>query len=92
MADELNDLVRKLQDELAQTPRLGKTVAESLEKLAVEIHKKVAERSDSTASEATGDASLSGQVQSMVENFETQHPRLTQLLSVISERLADMGI
>jgi hypothetical protein len=92
MAEELIDLVRKLQVELAETPRLGKAAAESLEKLAVEIHQKVAARSDSSTSEATGEASLSGQVQSMVDNFEMQHPRLTQILSVISERLADMGI
>lgn len=36
--------------------------------------------------------SLSERIQEFVEDFEVQHPQLTSNLSLIAERLADMGI
>ncbi|MCU0709843.1 MAG: DUF4404 family protein [Pirellula sp.] len=38
------------------------------------------------------DASLSSRVNQVIEDFEAHHPQLTRTLSMIAERLADMGI
>ncbi|MFN7292796.1 MAG: DUF4404 family protein [Pirellula sp.] len=36
--------------------------------------------------------SLSKRLEGLVDEFEIQHPRLTNIVSQIAERLADMGI
>ncbi|MFO0011593.1 MAG: DUF4404 family protein [Planctomycetota bacterium] len=95
MTDDLNDLVRRLRAELMENPRFDGATAESLERLAAEIHGAIGGRAGDGASvqdEINDAGSLSGRVRGYIEQFEADHPQLTQTLSVLAERLADMGI
>lgn len=45
-----------------------------------------------TETETAERDSLSGRVTALVEDFETSHPKLAEILSSVSETLANLGI
>lgn len=92
--EELVTTLARLHQELAQTDKLDEQSIRSLQMLAKDIQS-VLERSAQTV--ASGDVhpaetTLSGRIRGMIEDFEVQHPQLSQTLSIIAERLSDMGI
>lgn len=97
MSEGLGEILKRLHSELSGQPRLDPGTVESLRVLAADIERALAAQSqppqpsgpDSTPSP---DESLSSRVTGLLEDFEAHHPQLTKTLSMIAERLADMGI
>ena len=91
MAGELNEAINKLHQELVEHPRLDASKMESLKALIADIQQVIDNQSGEQPGSAAG-VTLSSRIQSCVEEFEATYPKLTQTLSMIAERLADMGI
>jgi hypothetical protein len=96
MTNGLAEVLKRLHEELSEHPRLDTGTVESLKALATEIQLAIdsqahGDESESSEDELT-DERLSSRVQQAIEDFEAQHPQLTKTLSMIAERLADMGI
>jgi hypothetical protein len=91
MADELSDAMNKLHQELVEHPRLDASKIESLKALMADIQQVIDEQSSEQLG-ASDSGTLSSRIQDYVEEFEASYPKLTQTLSMIAERLADMGI
>jgi len=91
MADELSDAMNKLHQELVEHPRLDASKIQSLKALMADIQQVIDEQSGERPG-ASDSATLSTRIQDYVEEFEASYPKLTQTLSMIAERLADMGI
>jgi hypothetical protein len=90
MSDELSEAMGRLHQELAQNPQLDASKIESLRALASEIQHAIGEQE--TEASRLSEARFSSRIQEYIEALESQHPKLTQTLSMIAERLADMGI
>jgi hypothetical protein len=91
MSDELSEAMGRLHQELAQHPQLDASTVDSLKVLTSDIQRLIDEQAGKQPS--LSDAStLSSRIQEYVDEFESNHPQLTRTLSMIAERLADMGI
>jgi hypothetical protein len=91
MSDELLLYLRKLHEELSANPKLDSATIESLRVLSEDIRKVTQQGCEDEPSEE-GVQNITSQLGKYVEQFEVQHPKLTNILSTLAERLADMGI
>jgi len=103
MTDELAKTLRSLHELLAQKPKLDDASLEALQVLASDIDKVIerqTQRGEEDLEEGSGtdpedsasSDSLSDRVQAFIDDVEAHHPQLTKTLSMIAERLSDMGI
>jgi hypothetical protein len=97
MTEGLGEILKRLHSELSGQPRLDPGTVESLRVLAADIERALAAQPHAsntagTESAPIAEGSLSSRVASVLEDFEAHHPQLTKTLSMIAERLADMGI
>lgn len=91
---DLLQMLHELRDSLAHGQTLDANSKEALKGLAAEIQQVLDSTSTEDADEpATGESeSVTERIQAYVESLEAQHPALTRTLSMIAERLSDMGI
>ena len=80
-----------LRQNLAESTKIDETVAEKMRLLVDEIQLTLT-RSDSASHSGVTEPTLSDRLQEFIDDFQTHHPQLTSSLSLIAERLADMGI
>lgn len=76
---------------LADTPQIDEQTAEKMRLLIGEIQLVLA-RSTPSKDTPASHQSLTERVRELIADFEVHHPQLTSNLSIIAERLADMGI
>jgi hypothetical protein len=95
--EDLKQHLESLHKELQGSQALDPATLEALKLVAQDIRFRL-ESADENL-ESVGEAgvqsesqSLSKRLEGLVEEFEMQHPRLTNIVSQIVERLADMGI
>ena len=89
--EDLEQTLDSLHQNLAETPQIDEPTAAKMRLLIDEIQSALARSSpspDSTPPHHT----LTERVQELIADFEVNHPKLTSNLSLIAERLADMGI
>jgi hypothetical protein len=91
MPESIIDLVQQLHVALSEHPRLDPSTEEALGRLAKDIRDSLSAESGDNEESAASET-LSGRVLSFLESYEAQNPKVTQTLSMIAERLADMGI
>lgn len=84
----LNDILDSLHKQLASLPALTPQNIDELNAIVAEIQSTLEKQSPTTDHSPT----LSSRINLLVEDFEKNHPQLTQTLSILAERLADMGI
>jgi uncharacterized coiled-coil protein SlyX len=88
---DLEQLLDSLRQNLADNSAIDQQVAEKM-RLLVEDIQNTLKRSAATSAPESNNPLLAGRVQEFIDDFQTHHPRLTSNLSMIAERLADMGI
>lgn len=91
MNDPIHHPLKQLHEELLRQPSLDPETIAELRSLADDIQKLLARENPTPAPEGS-DENLSSRLQNLIEQFEAQHPQLTKTLSMIAERLSDMGI
>jgi ABC-type transporter Mla subunit MlaD len=84
----LHDILDSLHKQLASLPALTPQNIDDLKAIVTEIQSTLEKQSPTTDNSPT----LSSRLNLLVEDFEKNHPQLTQTLSTLAERLADMGI
>ena len=89
--DDLEQALDSLHQSLVDTPQIDEQTAVKMRLLIDEIQQTLS-RSTPLASSITSNSTLTQRVQGLISDFEVQHPKLTSNLSLIAERLADMGI
>jgi len=91
---DLLQMLHELRDSLAHGQTLDANSKEALKGLAAEIQQVLDSTSTEDADEPATDESesVTERIQAYVESLEAQHPALTRTLSMIAERLSDMGI
>jgi len=94
MADDLATTLMNLHKELSQNPKLEPKTLEALRLLVGDIQRVVDSQCGEDAEEPSqpSDQTLGERLTAIIEGFEKEHPQLTQTLSMVAERLADMGI
>ena len=91
MQNDLEMTLEALNKSLADTPKIDLETKEKLQALIAEIQLSLASAApvdDSIPEHET----LKQRMDKMIADFEVHHPQLTSNLSLIAERLADMGI
>ncbi len=88
---DLEQLLDSLRQNLADNSAIDEQVAEKM-RLLVEDIQNTLTRSAATSEPEANNPLLAGRVQEFIDDFQAHHPRLTSNLSMIAERLADMGI
>ena len=89
--DDLEATLDSLHQNLAESPQIDEQTAVKMRLLMDEIQLALA-RSAPTSDSSTSPQTLTERVKELIEDFEVHHPKLTANLSLIAERLADMGI
>ena len=89
--DNLEKSLESLHSSLGDSPLIDAEMANKLRLLIDEINAAIA-NSTPAGELPPSESTLTSRVQSFVDDFEMQHPKLTANLSLIAERLADMGI
>ena len=89
--DDLEKALDSIHQSLTGTPQIDEETAVKMRLIVDEIHQTLA-RSIPLAATDTTHSTLAKRVQGLISDFEVQHPSLTSSLSLIAERLADMGI
>jgi len=85
---ELNEALDALREELESGEQIGPDDREALVRAMQEIHEALGEAE--TAPAAGGP--LSNRISALIEGFETSHPKFAEILSSVSESLANLGI
>lgn len=88
--EQLKRALSALHQELEAGGELAEEDRAALLNAADEIRETLAGESAVPPSE--GDAPLSGRVSAMIEEFEATHPKFAEILSNVSEALANLGI
>jgi hypothetical protein len=88
MTDTLHEALSKLRASLSDPGLLDEQTRGQLGQLANEIEQALAQ----TKPESTQDTGLAERLRAWIEQLESEHPEWTQTLSMVAERLADMGI
>ena len=88
MTDALNEALLKLRASLADSSSLDEQTLGELAQLANDIEQALA-RAKPESSQDTG---LAERLRDWIEQLESEHPEWTRTLSMVAERLADMGI
>jgi hypothetical protein len=100
MRQELANTLQELHAELERSPQLDSDAVAALRALMQEIQQKTsqsedqetAKEEDEAPSEDSDSSEMLQRLQGMIEDFEAHHPQLTRTLSLVAERLSDMGI
>jgi hypothetical protein len=87
---QLNDALNALHRELESGREIATEDREALIQAALEIQQAL-DRADQQDA-PTEDGPLSGRIRSMIEKFETTHPRFAEILGSVSESLSNLGI
>ncbi len=82
--ERLDEAVRRLEEELQETPDLDPELRERLARVADEI--------DETLEENAGHEALGERIRELLLSLEASHPRLTALLDAVAQRLSSLGI
>ncbi len=90
-ANELTQWIDKLHQALSNGPSIDEEAAEKMRELLKDIESALDQRKD-PPSDSEASPSLTARVQSLLTDFEIQHPTLSSHLNAIAERLSDMGI
>jgi hypothetical protein len=88
--EDLKQHLQSLHAELQSSQAMDPATLEALRIVAEDI--RVHLESAGQAATTPPSQSLSKRLEGLVDEFEVQHPRLTNIVSQIAERLADMGI
>ena len=87
---QLNEALETLHSELEASEQLEdadrEALLETMREIQGALHRDDAER------EPTSGGSLSKRISALIEDFETSHPRFAEILSSVSESLANLGI
>jgi hypothetical protein len=86
----LNEALGALRQELESGEEIGPDDREALVRAMQEIHEALGEAK--TGDEAAPEGPLSGRISALIEDFETSHPKFAEILSSVSESLANLGI
>lgn len=86
---ELRDTLAKVQAELTSAKSVDDETRRMLTELTDDIER-LSEQSEEESAEQV--ESLGEQVQDMMLQFETEHPRLTNALNQVAAALANLGI
>jgi len=87
---ELKDALGALRQELDSGEQIGPDDREALVKAMQEIHEAL-DQAD-TGDEPAAGGPLSRRISALIEDFETSHPKFAEILSSVSESLANLGI
>ncbi|MCE2799247.1 MAG: DUF4404 family protein [Planctomycetaceae bacterium] len=88
MTDALNEALLKLRASLADPSSLDEQTLGELAQLANDIEQALEEAKP----ESLQDTGLAERLRDWIEQLESEHPEWTRTLSMVAERLADMGI
>ncbi len=95
-AEELRNRLQELHQTLADADQLDPETLASLKQVAGDIERLLEDSANASDEAPAGpvapDLDLRRDVQSLMLQFETQHPRLTEMLSRIANALANLGI
>lgn len=89
--EDLEQTLDSLHQNLADTPQIDEPTAAKMRLLIDEIQLALA-RTTPSPDATPAHQTLTERVQELISDFEVNHPKLTSNLSLIAERLADMGI
>jgi len=89
--DDLEATLDSLHQNLAESPQIDEQTAAKMRLLIDEIQLALA-RSTPSPDSSSSPQTLTERVKELISDFEVHHPKLTANLSLIAERLADMGI
>lgn len=95
MTDNLKQILNSLHQQLNNPTELNSDSIEALKAIASEIQSTLENYPSNPSLTSTTDPnsnSLTQRIETFIDDFENQHPQLTQTLSMLAERLADMGI
>ena len=87
---QLSEALETLHQELEASEQLEDADREALLQTMREIEEAL-HRDDAGSKPASG-GSLSRRISTLIEEFETSHPRFAEILSSVSESLANLGI
>jgi hypothetical protein len=87
---ELNEALGALRQELESADQIGPDDREALVQAMQEIHEALGEAE--TMDEPAAGGPLSKRISALIEDFETSHPKFAEILSSVSESLANLGI
>lgn len=88
MTDALHEALSKLRASLADPSSLDEQTLAELGQLANDIEQAL----DRTKHEPLHSTGISERLSDWIEQLEAEHPEWTRTLSMVAERLADMGI
>mgnify|MGYP001797142311 CR=1 FL=1 len=89
--DDLEATLDSLHQNLAESPQIDELTAAKMRLLIDEIQLALA-RSTPSSDSSSSPQTLTKRVKELISDFEVHHPKLTANLSLIAERLADLGI
>ena len=88
--DSLQSKLERIHESLATAEGLDESTVEAMKTVAADIQRIIDAPDESdTADELT---SIRQRVRDMVDEFETKHPHITEVLSQITDLLASIGI
>jgi hypothetical protein len=87
---ELNEALGALRQELESGDQIGPDDREALVQAMQEIHEALGE--PEAGDEPAAGGPLSRRISALIEDFETSHPKFAEILSSVSESLANLGI
>ena len=87
---ELKQALGALRQELESGEQIGPDDRDALVQAMQEIHEALDEADSGGEPPAGGP--LSRRVSALIEDFETSHPKFAEILSSVSESLANLGI
>jgi len=87
---ELKETLAALHHELESGEQIGPDDRDALVRAMQEIHEALDQAEP--VDEHTSGGPLSKRISALIEDFETSHPKFAELLSSVSESLANLGI
>lgn len=88
--EQLKEALGALREELESGEQIGPDDREALLQAMREIHEAL-DQEDSSQPPPEG-GPVSRRISALIENFETSHPKFAEILSSVSESLANLGI
>lgn len=90
--NELQQALIRLHEELAHTTEVDEATRQALTNSLADIQRVISGSAEQRSSADQPEAAMSLKLQSAIESFEANHPRLTAVLQQVVDRLAEMGI
>jgi len=86
--EQMAEILFELRTELAENVELGNHRKQVMEALSDEIERKI----NAPEADMAGDDYLLNKLKEAAEEFEAEHPKLTNIVGRLSDLLARMGI